>query len=169
MARAPSNPDGTVAWIMLQASSETHPANGYMVGTLTDLTEHKRLQEALRESERFASRLSEVSPVGIYRLDPSGRATYVNDRLREICGATLEEALSDGWRKRLADPADPAVRALDAAIAAGRGFGDLIGSARTASSSRSRTTAAASHPRISPISSPRSSRPAAVAAGPASD
>ena len=91
-----------------------------------DLTGRKRLEDDLRESERFASRLSEVSPVGIFRLDPSGRATYVNDRLREISGASLEEALSEGWRARLADPADPNARALDAAIAAGRAFSDLL-------------------------------------------
>jgi len=91
-----------------------------------DRTEGKRLEDALRESERFATRLAEVSPVGIFRLDPSGRATYVNGRLCEISGATVDEALSEAWRARLADPADPGARASDAAIAEGRRFAHLL-------------------------------------------
>ena len=119
-------PDGTSSWIMLQASPESDPANGCMVGTLTDISDLKRLEEALRASERFASRLAEISPVGIFRLDPSGYATYVNDRLREISGATLEEALSDGWRSYLADPADPSAKAFVEAIASGSAFEGVL-------------------------------------------
>ena len=119
-------PDGSTAWVMLQASPESDPPNSCMIGTLTDITDLKRLQDALRESERVASRLAEISPVGIFRLDPRGRAIYVNDRLREISGATSEEAGTEGWRARLDDPDDPGPRAADAAIRSGCGFASLM-------------------------------------------
>ncbi|WP_320815765.1 PAS domain S-box protein [Flavobacterium sp.] len=49
------------------------------------------------ESEKRYHTLTEVSPVGIFRTDALGVATYVNTRWNEISGVTLKEINTYGW------------------------------------------------------------------------
>jgi PAS domain S-box-containing protein len=91
-----------------------------------DLSERKRLEEALHETERLATRIAEFSPVGIFRIDPEGHAIYVNERLLEISGATRDEAGSDAWISRLAAPDDPGRAEALAAMAQGRPFAVVL-------------------------------------------
>jgi PAS domain S-box-containing protein len=95
-----------------------------------DVTERRGIEAALRASERFAERLAEVSPVGIYRLSLDARATWMNDRLREISGATREEAMSEGWRAKLATPGDPALARVSRAMERGEPFAEEFAFAR---------------------------------------
>jgi PAS domain S-box-containing protein len=95
-----------------------------------DLSERKRLEEALHETERLATRIAEVSPVGIFRIDPEGHAIYVNERLLEISGASRAEAASGAWISRLAAPDDPGRAEALAAIEQGRPFAVVLRFAR---------------------------------------
>ncbi|MBZ5701614.1 MAG: response regulator [Acidobacteriia bacterium] len=56
---------------------------------------------ALRQSEELFRTLSEAAPVGIFRADPKGRCNYLNERLLEMVGLKLEEALGYGWQKSI--------------------------------------------------------------------
>ena len=68
-----------------------------VIGTVHDISDRKKIEEDLRESElRYAS-LSSTSPVGIFRTDTQGNCLYVNERWCEIAGMTLELALGEGW------------------------------------------------------------------------
>jgi PAS domain S-box-containing protein len=62
-----------------------------------ELTERKRMDEALRRSEKKYQTLAEISPVGIFQTDAQGTTTYVNPRWSQISGLSGEEALGDGW------------------------------------------------------------------------
>lgn len=79
----------------LQLSASTHkdeegkPA-GYIV-ILRDITELKRTQNALQESEDRYKILVEDSPYGISIIDSAGNYKYVNPKFIEIFGYTLEE------------------------------------------------------------------------------
>lgn len=57
----------------------------------------KKAEEQVIESEKRYHNLTEVSPVGIFRTDASGKVTYVNQRWCEIAGLSYEEALGNGW------------------------------------------------------------------------
>lgn len=69
--------------------------------TFMDITELKRAEEALHESEERFRTLAEVSPVGIFRTDGEGNCLYVNERWCEIAGLTPEEAFGEGWKQGL--------------------------------------------------------------------
>ncbi|MCC6347646.1 MAG: PAS domain S-box protein [Nitrospirales bacterium] len=70
-----------------------------------EVSERKRVEEALRKSESRYHTLAEISPVGIFYMDTGGNCIYVNERLRRIAGISLEDALSSGWT-RLIHPDD---------------------------------------------------------------
>jgi len=70
--------------------------DGYHYGriwTFRDITERKRAEETLRESERKFRNLAEKSVAGIYVLRPDGVVRYINARCAEMFGYTVEEAI----------------------------------------------------------------------------
>jgi two-component system, LuxR family, sensor kinase FixL len=82
----------------------------YAVGGIaTDITERKRAERALRESEQWFRSLSNCSPVGVFLTDIEGRCTYTNPRCQEIYGFTEEEGLGEGWSRFIHPEDRPAV------------------------------------------------------------
>ncbi|HXE72394.1 MAG TPA: PAS domain S-box protein [Candidatus Nitrosotenuis sp.] len=69
----------------------------FLLGISEDITERKRAEEALRESERRFETLARMSPVGILRADPGGGCVYANERWCEISGLSPEESAGQGW------------------------------------------------------------------------
>jgi PAS domain S-box-containing protein len=72
-----------------------------VLGSYEDITESKKIEQALRESERRYATLTQSAPVGIYRTDASGNCLYVNPHWCEISGLTPQEAAGNGWEKAL--------------------------------------------------------------------
>jgi len=66
-----------------------------------DITDRKKTEEALRESEAKFRKLAALMPVGIYQTDANGNTTYVNDSLSKIVGASVAELLSGEWKQRI--------------------------------------------------------------------
>jgi PAS domain S-box-containing protein len=94
-------PDGTVKHVI----SSGHPVldgNGEFIafiGTATDVTERKRAEEALRESEYKLRRILDTVPGMLWSAGPDGEHTHINQRVLDYSGIRLEDFVHGGWQK----------------------------------------------------------------------
>jgi two-component system sensor histidine kinase/response regulator len=61
------------------------------------ISQRVQSENASRASEKVFRTLCEASPAGIFRTDPTRNLTYVNKRLLDITGLSLERAYSGDW------------------------------------------------------------------------
>jgi len=85
--------DGTEVPIELTSAYTTYRGERANVAYIRDITERKRMEEALRESERSLAQLYDEAPVGYHELDREGRITRVNRTELDVLGYTAEEML----------------------------------------------------------------------------
>ncbi|HEY7389367.1 MAG TPA: PAS domain-containing protein [Bryobacteraceae bacterium] len=64
-----------------------------VVVLVQDVTERKRAERALRDSEERFRRMVEIAAEGIWMVDTTGKTSFVNDRMASILGYTKEEML----------------------------------------------------------------------------
>ncbi|MBD2089344.1 PAS domain S-box protein [Microcoleus sp. FACHB-1515] len=69
-------PDGTVLWVD---------------GILFDITDRKRIETALQESEARYRRIVETAGEGIWMIDAEGTTTFVNERMAQMLGLTVAQ------------------------------------------------------------------------------
>ena len=62
-----------------------------------DISDSRKMEQALIESATLFRTLASFAPVGIFRMDPLGRCLYVNERWQEITGFFVDDALGMGW------------------------------------------------------------------------
>ncbi len=88
-------PDGTPTVVALQ-DILLRPL-GLKITVVHDHTLTRFSQRALRKSEHRYEVMADASPVGIMRLDPTGRCHHVNRRWRELTGLTPLQTLGKPW------------------------------------------------------------------------
>jgi len=87
--------DGRVIWISENARAVRDEKGDvqYYEGTVEDITDRKRAEEALRDSEVLYHSLVESLPQNIFRKDRQGRFTFANKRFCSIIGRSPEEII----------------------------------------------------------------------------
>ena len=65
----------------------------YLQATVRDITENKRVEIALRESEKKYRQIVEIAQEGIWNIDSDSLTTYVNPRMAEMLGYSVDEML----------------------------------------------------------------------------
>jgi PAS domain S-box-containing protein len=86
--------DGTTFWVRSSGSAYRQPdgrVNAF--GTTIDITERKKAEEDLRESEAKYRLLVENLNEGIWMIDENAVTTFVNPRMSEMLGYATEEML----------------------------------------------------------------------------
>ena len=94
-------PDQTQCWIIARGEA-VRAADGSVTGargTALDITERKRAEMALRESEAEFRALAESMPQIVWMIHPDGRTIYFNQRWSDYTGMTLADSSGYGWKQ----------------------------------------------------------------------
>jgi PAS domain S-box-containing protein len=86
--------------IILWHNTVLHDENGAIDGTLgfgEDITEHKRMEDAVRRSRDYYLKLFNEFPNPIWRSDLNAKCDYFNKEWLAFTGRTLEQEMGDGW------------------------------------------------------------------------
>lgn len=86
--------------IVLNTKAPRRDASGRivgLVGTGRDITERKRTEEAVRESERLYRAIGESIDYGVWVCDPYGRNVYTSPSFLNLVGLTQDQCSSFGW------------------------------------------------------------------------
>jgi two-component system, sensor histidine kinase and response regulator len=89
--------DGTVFPVEVRGEAFWEGGRNFVVALARDITEHKRAEEALRESERRFRILAEALPHMVWTAQPDGATDYYNARTTEYTGLTSEQLQGWGW------------------------------------------------------------------------
>ncbi len=84
---------GSVVWVQLTVSLMREPSGEpkYLIAVIEDISERKRTEEALLESERQFRLLLETSPIAMIISDLAHRFQYLNGKFVELFGYTLND------------------------------------------------------------------------------
>ena len=117
-------PDGGIRWVesfgRFHHDQSGHPIRS--VGVLLDVTERKRAEEHLRESEERFRQLADAMPQIVWSAKPDGTIDYVNRQWREFTGLPPEAGVS-GWDQIIhPDDAGPSRERWAASLRTGAPF-----------------------------------------------
>jgi PAS domain S-box-containing protein len=93
--------DGSVFPVEVRARSFWEGGRRHTLALARDMTEHKKAEEALRESERRFRTLTEALPCMVITAEPDGAIDYVNAYTTDYTGFTPEQFRGWGWQPAL--------------------------------------------------------------------
>jgi PAS domain S-box-containing protein len=116
--------DGSTRDVLI--SSSVYRENGEFIHTrcfTLDVTDRKRAEEALRDSEQRFRLMADAAPVLIWMSDGVGKFTWFNRRWLDFVGRTGEQERGDGWLEHVHPEDTGAWRGeFEAALAGRRAF-----------------------------------------------
>ena len=114
--------NGQVVWTRVKVSSLREGGQSlyspvYFVVRVEDITERKRAEEAVRESEERFRNMADSCPTLMWVTDAAGGTQFINRAYREFCGTTCEQVEGGQWQA-LIHPEDRAglCRAFERAV-----------------------------------------------------
>ncbi|MGH9752770.1 MAG: PAS domain-containing protein, partial [Blastocatellia bacterium] len=93
-------PDGSTVWVHdrgFPVCDETG-AIRHIVGVAEDITDRKRVEDELRESQRRYEALAEAVPQLVWTAAADGGVDYFNQRWYTYTGMTPDDSLNQAWR-----------------------------------------------------------------------
>jgi formate hydrogenlyase transcriptional activator len=93
------HPDGNIRWIASRgrASVLSGGRPGCVMGVSLDVTDRKRAEDVLRESEARFRNMADTAPVLVWMSGPDKLCTYFNRQWLDFTGRNLAEELGNGW------------------------------------------------------------------------
>ncbi len=85
--------DGRPMWALVSARAVTFGGQPAMLTAVTDISERKAIEEALRASEARLAAFMENAPVGMYLKDLEGRYVLANPEMSKVFARPAEDML----------------------------------------------------------------------------
>lgn len=109
--------NGDLFWVEVTLKRVVLDGADQVLATVRDITQRKKVDEVLRQSEEKFRTLTELSHVGTFLNDSQGKAIYVNPRCADIVGVPANEALNFDWVEYLhPDDRERVVNAWEKAV-----------------------------------------------------
>ncbi|MEO9004807.1 MAG: PAS domain S-box protein [Ginsengibacter sp.] len=118
-------PDNTICWIRKQGKvffdEDEKPIK--IFGTLRDITEEKKYQQVLQESESKFRLLADSLPQHIWTADTVGKPFYFNQNVFDFSGLTHDQLEKDGWLQMIhPDDREENIRFWMESVSSGKDF-----------------------------------------------
>ncbi|HEY6766032.1 MAG TPA: PAS domain-containing protein, partial [Candidatus Sulfotelmatobacter sp.] len=117
--------DGTYHWFLYRGLPFRDDGGNVVkwYGTLTNIDHLKEIEHALQMREHELLGIIETIPSMVWSASPTGEVTYVNQKVLEYCGVTLEEYANRTWVGFLhPDDREEAAKAFSRAIGTGETY-----------------------------------------------
>jgi two-component system, cell cycle sensor histidine kinase and response regulator CckA len=87
--------DGAIVFVSLSTVPilDNNGQFQYFASFMLDITERKQMESALRERDERYRQIVDTAQEGIWTIDTAGRTTFVNNRMAEMLGYTIEDML----------------------------------------------------------------------------
>ena len=97
-------PDGTIRWIQDHGARMTNESGHvrWVRSIATDITESKRAEEAMRESEGRFQLMADTAPMLLWMSGSDKGCIYFNKGWLDFTGRSIEQELGDGWAESAA-------------------------------------------------------------------
>ena len=117
--------DGSIVWASMCRTvvRDGHGRPKSFIAVVEDVTERKKSEAALKESEERFRNLADSAPVLIWMSGPDKRCTFFNKSWLRFSGSALEHEIQAGWEARVTpDDRERCSKAYTAAFDARRDF-----------------------------------------------
>jgi PAS domain S-box-containing protein len=118
-------PDQSVRWLAgrwrVFQNAEGKPSR--LRGASLDITDRKRIEQTLRESEERFRHIADTAPVMIWIADPDNLGTFFNKAWLDFTGRSMEQELGEGWIRSVhPDDLERCLAMCGSSVAARRAF-----------------------------------------------
>jgi len=91
--------DGSFRVLLSSAEKLNIGSEACLLVASSDVTERVAARTALQESEERFRNLADTAPVMIWIVNEDKQCTYINKRVLDFTGRSIEEELGEGWRQ----------------------------------------------------------------------
>jgi diguanylate cyclase (GGDEF)-like protein/PAS domain S-box-containing protein len=91
--------NGEILWLLEMVAPIRYKGERAVLGSFMDITEHKRAELALRESQNKYGEILESIEEGYYEVNLAGNLTFINDAIIRTWGYSREELLGMNYRQ----------------------------------------------------------------------